>query len=68
MDANGDGRADPDSIDDASLTAARYLCASGGDLRTPEGWQKAVLTYNQSTTYMATVRTKAAAYSVGRRA
>ncbi|MDN2496470.1 murein transglycosylase, partial [Nocardia nova] len=66
VDANGDGRADPDSIDDASLTAARYLCASGGDLRTAEGWQKAVLTYNQSTTYMATVRTKAAAYSVGR--
>ncbi len=68
VDANGDGRPDPDNIDDASLTAARYLCASGGDLRTPEGWQKAILTYNQSTTYMATVRTKAAAYSVGRRA
>lgn len=68
VDANGDGYADPDSIDDAALTAARYLCVSGGDLRTEEGWKRAVLTYNQSTTYMATVRTKAAAYSVGRRA
>lgn len=68
VDANGDGRADPDSIDDAALTAALYLCASGGDLRTAQGWQQAVLTYNQSTTYMAKVRDSAAAYSVGRRA
>ena len=34
VDANGDGIADPDSIDDAVLTAARYLCASGGNLTT----------------------------------
>ncbi|WP_442791093.1 lytic transglycosylase domain-containing protein [Nocardia sp. NBC_01327] len=68
MDANGDGIADPDNIDDAALTAARYLCASGGDLTGAPGWQQALLTYNQSTTYMSTVRYRAAAYSVGRRA
>ncbi|MBF6178350.1 lytic transglycosylase domain-containing protein [Nocardia otitidiscaviarum] len=68
VDANGDGVADPDSIDDAALTAARYLCASGGDLTGPEGWQRALLTYNQSNVYMHTVRDRAAAYSVGRRA
>ncbi|WP_019929423.1 lytic murein transglycosylase [Nocardia sp. BMG111209] len=68
VDANGDGIADPDNIDDAALTAARYLCASGGDLTTADGWQRALLTYNQSGAYMAKVRTRAAAYSVGRRA
>ena len=36
-DANGDGVADPFNINDAALTAARYLCAAGGDLRTPRG-------------------------------
>ena len=66
VDANCDGVADPDSIDDASLTAARYLCASGGNLTTAAGWQQALLTYNQSTAYMAEVRRDAAAYGVGR--
>ncbi|MEV0245050.1 lytic murein transglycosylase [Nocardia sp. NPDC050712] len=66
-DANGDGFADPQSIDDAALTAARYLCASGGDLTSEHGWQRALLTYNQSNQYMRTVRDRAAAYSVGRR-
>ncbi|MFI5782775.1 lytic transglycosylase domain-containing protein [Nocardia sp. NPDC051570] len=68
VDANGDGVADPDNIDDAALTAARYLCASGGTLTTAEGWQKALFTYNQSGAYMAKVRNYAAAYSIGRRA
>ncbi|MEC3916921.1 lytic transglycosylase domain-containing protein [Nocardia sp. CDC160] len=67
VDANGDGKIDPDSIDDAALTAARYLCAMGGDLTGAPGWQQALLTYNQSTSYMNTVRYRAAAYSVGRR-
>ncbi|MBH0776060.1 lytic transglycosylase domain-containing protein [Nocardia bovistercoris] len=67
VDANGDGVADPQNIDDAALTAARYLCASGGDLTSERGWQKALLTYNQSTVYLLTVRDRAAAYSVGRR-
>ncbi|MFI1911943.1 lytic transglycosylase domain-containing protein [Nocardia sp. NPDC020380] len=68
VDANGDGVIDPDNIDDAALTAARYLCAMGGDLTGAPGWQKALLTYNQSQEYMNTVRYRAAAYSVGRRA
>ncbi|MBP2189115.1 lytic transglycosylase domain-containing protein [Nocardia goodfellowii] len=67
VDANGDGFADPHSIDDAALTAARYLCASGGDLTSEVGWHRALLTYNQSNQYMRTVRDRAAAYSVGRR-
>ncbi|WP_082393516.1 lytic transglycosylase domain-containing protein [Nocardia arizonensis] len=68
VDANGDGVADPQNIDDAALTAARYLCASGGDLTSERGWQQALLTYNRSTAYLLTVRDRAAAYSVGRRA
>nr|WP_246023944.1 lytic murein transglycosylase [Nocardia yunnanensis] len=66
VDANGDGKIDPDNIDDAALTAARYLCAMGGNLTAAPGWQQALLTYNQSTSYMNTVRYRAAAYSVGR--
>jgi len=66
VDANGDSIVDPDSIDDAALTAARYLCASGGNLTTAAGWEQALLTYNQSTAYMAEVRNSAAAYSIGR--
>jgi membrane-bound lytic murein transglycosylase B len=65
VDANGDGKADPDNIDDAALSAARYLCvSSGGDMTTPEGWEKAVLTYNNSMDYVLRVRNHANAYSV----
>ncbi|MGV9710694.1 lytic transglycosylase domain-containing protein [Gordonia sp. NPDC003424] len=65
VDANGDGKADPDNIDDAALSAARYLCvSSGGDMTTPEGWEKAVKVYNNSTKYVLDVRDRANAYSV----
>lgn len=65
-DANGDGYADPDNIDDAALTAAKYLCASGGKLGTAQGWRKALMTYNQSEQYLLDVRDAAAAYALGR--
>ncbi len=65
QDANGDGKADPDNIDDAALTAARYLCVSGGDLTTAQGWRKAILTYNKSEKYLGDVRDRAAAYAAG---
>ncbi|MFE3293472.1 lytic transglycosylase domain-containing protein [Rhodococcus sp. NPDC059234] len=65
VDANGDGVADPDNIDDAALTAARYLCARGGDLTGAEGWRQALMAYNQSVEYLGEVRYRAAAYSVG---
>ncbi|TSD99780.1 murein transglycosylase [Skermania sp. ID1734] len=64
-DANGDGVADPDNIDDAALTAARYLCARGGDLRSADGWRSALLAYNMSTRYARQVQERANAYSVG---
>lgn len=62
--ANGDGAdPDPQNVDDATLTAARYLCASGGDLATGEGWWKAVLTYNRSNKYGRDVFSGADAYA-----
>lgn len=67
VDANGDGVADPQNIDDAALTAARYLCTRGGDLTSADGWQRALFAYNQSNKYMRVVRDRAAIYSIGRR-
>ncbi|MEU4599504.1 MULTISPECIES: lytic transglycosylase domain-containing protein [Nocardia] len=68
VDANGDGVLDPQNIDDAALTAARYLCTRGGNLTSADGWQRALFAYNQSNKYMLVVRDRAAAYSIGRRA
>jgi len=50
-DGDGDGRADPNQLDDAALTAARYLCHAG-DLSTVDGWRRAVLSYNHSENYV----------------
>lgn len=63
-DANGDGRADPHQIDDAALSAANLLCTNGGDLSTPEGWTRAVHSYNMSNEYLINVRDAAASYAL----
>ncbi len=64
-DGDGDGVRDPDDLDDAALAAARYLCASGGDLATAQGWRRAVLTYNRSSAYVDDVLQRAAGYADG---
>jgi len=64
-DGNADGRSDPHNVYDAALTAGRYLCASGGDLRTPTGLATAVLSYNYSTTYLSAVLAWGLAYRDG---
>jgi membrane-bound lytic murein transglycosylase B len=62
--AGDDGAApDPQDIDDAALSAARYLCASGGDMASAAGWWEAVLTYNESVTYGRNVFSGADAYA-----
>lgn len=61
-DGNGDGEADPLNIDDAALSAATYLCSGARDLTTAEGWTEAVLSYNQSDSYVRQVREQANAY------
>ncbi|APZ32653.1 LpqU family protein [Corynebacterium pseudotuberculosis] len=62
-DANGDGIADPNQIDDAALTAANMLC-DGRDLATKEGWTSALHAYNMSNDYLVKVRNAAASYAL----
>jgi len=62
-DANGDGVADPNQIDDAALAAANLLC-DGRDLATAEGWTRAIGSYNSSDEYLVNVRNAAASYAL----
>ncbi|NKV07076.1 hypothetical protein GS892_11550 [Rhodococcus hoagii] len=64
-DGNGDGVADPNNVFDATLSAARYLCAGGLNLNDPSQLTRAVLRYNNSSTYMANVLSWSAAYRTG---
>lgn len=61
-DGNQDGEADPNNVFDAAYGAARYLCASGRDLATDDGWTRAVHSYNHSDKYVSKVRARANAY------
>ena len=63
VDANGDGVADPQHVDDAALAAGRYLCASGGDLSEPEAWARAIFSYNRSDAYVRGVLDAANTYA-----
>jgi len=55
IDGDGDGRADPQNVYDATASAAGYLCAGGRDLALTSGLRSAILSYNHSTAYLATV-------------
>jgi membrane-bound lytic murein transglycosylase B len=63
VDGNGDGVADPMNLDDAALSAGRYLCAAGGDLADGKGWTRAVHAYNHSDSYVDAVRNRANLYA-----
>ncbi|WP_236655157.1 lytic transglycosylase domain-containing protein [Streptacidiphilus carbonis] len=65
VDANGDGRADPENIQDAALAAGRYLCAGGRDLADPAQLDAAILGYNHSTVYLDTVKSWMAYFERG---
>src|SRR3954470_12951943 len=62
-DGDGDGQRDPFDINDAAAATAAYLCAAGGDLSSVAGQTRAVLAYNHSDSYVATVLTLAASYA-----
>jgi membrane-bound lytic murein transglycosylase B len=62
QDGNLDGRTDPHQIDDAVLTAALYLCRSGGDVTTDDGWTDALASYNRSVSYAHEVADLAESY------
>lgn len=61
-DGNGDGRADPNQIDDAALAAGRYLCAAG-EMTSATGWRRAVFSYNHLDSYVDDVAAAANAYA-----
>jgi membrane-bound lytic murein transglycosylase B len=62
-DGDGDGRSDPQDVDDAALATARYLCADGRDVGTPAGWWAGVLSYNESVDYAQRVFSAADTYA-----
>ncbi|WP_432080784.1 lytic transglycosylase domain-containing protein [Streptomyces sp. WAC 04229] len=64
-DGNGDGRADPNNIFDAALAAGHYLCAGDRDLGRAADLDRAVLSYNNSRSYLELVRYWLEFYSRG---
>ncbi|MGW5566489.1 lytic murein transglycosylase [Streptomyces tendae] len=64
-DGNGDGRADPNNVFDAALAAGHYLCAGDRDLGRAADLDRAVLSYNNSRTYLELVRHWLEFYSRG---
>jgi len=65
VDANGDGRKDPQNISDAATATAVYLCSGPGDLGTEPGARSAVLRYNHSDAYADQVLSIAQGYRGG---
>lgn len=64
-DANGDGVADPNNVFDAALSAGKYLCSGGLNLREPAQELQSILRYNNSMAYAANVLSWSAAYRTG---
>lgn len=62
-DGNGDGKADPQNIDDAAIAAARYLCADNRNLASSDGWLQAIMSYNNSVDYVQQVYTASQDYA-----
>lgn len=62
-DGDGDGLADIDDLDDAAMTAMRYLCGTGQDLATGAGWSRAIFAYNHAQAYVNQVWVAANAYA-----
>ncbi|WP_239143805.1 lytic murein transglycosylase [Actinoplanes philippinensis] len=62
IDADRDGVANPNDIDDAALTAAVYLCKGSRDLSKTDSWWDAILSYNAVRPYAQKVFTTAQEY------
>jgi membrane-bound lytic murein transglycosylase B len=61
-DANADGKAQPQNIDDAAMAAANYLCRASGDMVSPAGWQTGIAAYNSAPSYLHAIARAAIAY------
>ncbi|WP_063051086.1 lytic transglycosylase domain-containing protein [Nocardia arthritidis] len=64
-DGNGDGIADPQNLFDAALTAGKYLCEGGLNMRDLAQQSKAILRYNHSMAYVANVMAWETSYGTG---
>ncbi|WP_245546012.1 lytic transglycosylase domain-containing protein [Nocardia higoensis] len=64
-DGNGDGVSDPQNVFDSALAAGKYLCSGGMNLADPQQEVRAVLRYNNSSSYAADVLSWSAAYRSG---
>lgn len=65
VDADGDGRRNPQDVDDAALAGAVYLCSGIDDLSTDAGLRRAVLRYNNSQQYVEQVLSIMQGYLAG---
>jgi hypothetical protein len=65
VDANDDGRTDPNNIFDAASGAGIYLCNGGVDLTEPGQLARAVRRYNHTDEYVRVVLELASAYDSG---
>ncbi|MFB9238880.1 lytic murein transglycosylase [Plantactinospora siamensis] len=68
VDADNDGQADPQDLNDAALAAANYLCAQGRNLSIVEDWWAAILSYNEVQPYARQVYDAANQYGSASRA
>jgi membrane-bound lytic murein transglycosylase B len=65
VDADGDGKRNPQDIDDAGLATAVYLCSGRENLSSRSGQEAAVYRYNHSRDYVNLVLRIMEAYSQG---
>jgi membrane-bound lytic murein transglycosylase B len=65
VDGDGDGKRNPQDIDDAALATAVYLCSGDEDLSGTDGQRAAVYRYNHSQDYVDLVLSIMAAYAEG---
>ena len=65
VDGDGDGKRDPQDIDDAALATAVYLCSGDEDLSTYGGQKASVYRYNHSQEYVDLVIAIMNAYMKG---
>lgn len=64
VDGDGDGRRDPQDIDDAALAAGVLLCTSAPDVSSAAGRRAALRHYNATPRYVDLVQRLAAAYAL----
>ena len=65
VDGDGDGKRNPQDIDDAALATAVYLCSGDENLSTRAGQEAAVFRYNRSDEYVELVLSIMEAYASG---